>query len=880
MTASPRRVLRGLLPAGLVVFLLGLAALRVQECVRFGDFHADGLFVFNVCQVCHQRGLDPAEWYLPPAAYVFPEMVVTYLACFLTSDAVRAFLLYSFFHYLALGAIVVWTCRLMGLRGREALTTGLAAAVAVAAVGFRFPGLGLQPSCHAGTMLVGVLLIPLTLRLCLAPGRLSAPLLALVAGLGIYSDPLLIVQAVGPLGAACLLLAVVGRLPRRRAVLALLCYGAGAALAWGLGYATARAGVELLSLNTCFSPKQRWANAVKFFAFVVGDALSRELALYALIFLVVSLLCWARRRWLPFAPENAPASDGPAARSARQFVWLSLALSLACTPGGVLWTGIWSVPPHMRYFQNFCVVPPLGIILFLRLQLPRGGLLGQGAALAALAAALVCGAGPAALVPTATGGVTSPTNSGSAGPASGLALSTLRLPYPPLAETLDRLARERGCRFGLSGYWRAKEVTYSSREGVVVNPAVNGVPWMHNHHPDQFLDPDFNSLAIPRYTFVVVTANDPWTDPRQIRQQYGEPEEKVRVGPHEIWLYDRLHNGMFTRFLEARLAARLRRLRPYRAPSSPRALARPKLDVALAHVRGVVSVPPGGELEVRFPGPTTGRLIDLSAFHLDRYEMTFCRGATRLGSVLVPAVPCPGIGYADPGLCSRLIAVPAALRSRPWDRIVLRPLAGQPISTVGHLLVFDEEVAGLVELKERDDLLLGDDRTAVVHLGFHEGLRGRDFSSPPITLGRTFTVEAIVRPSTRPRPDATVLSNHGGYLGLTLERVGGGKEFTATLGGGTGDRELGRLTLQEGAWNYVAIVRGDQEARVYHNGRPITCVAGDVTFSNSPLPLVIGNGNGGDRPFDGEIAEVRVLGHALTEAEVRRNAAVIGERLR
>src|SRR5262249_1584494 len=65
--------------------------------------------------------------------------------------------------------------------------------------------------------------------------------------------------------------------------------------------------------------------------------------------------------------------------------------------------------------------------------------------------------------------------------------------------------------------------------------------------------------------------------------------------------------------------------------------------------------------------------------------------------LLVPSVPWTGACYQKDGIQSRLLSVPATLRERPWDRIVVRPRPKCVNVRLAHVLVFAESIPGLDE---------------------------------------------------------------------------------------------------------------------------------------------------------------------------------------
>jgi hypothetical protein len=270
-------------------------------------------------------------------------------------------------------------------------------------------------------------------------------------------------------------------------------------------------------------------------------------------------------------------------------------------------------------------------------------------------------------------------------------------PYPPLARELDRLARQRGPLRGLGGFWLARSTTWFTRERVIVNPlSPLAGPWFHASNPARFLHEDGEDLRVPDYHFLLMRPGDPFGPPAAaLTLNFGPPAEKITVGSDEIWLYDRLRSLPLDRFLRSRLAERLHARRPFTGPAEPARLARPKTNLTPSDAPDNVALPADGVLEVRFAQPVTGKLLDVGADFHNRLRLDFYRGAERLESLSVPAVPWNGACYEDAGIQSRLLPLPAALRDREWDRVLVRPQPGTGAVHLGHLLVFAESVPGV-----------------------------------------------------------------------------------------------------------------------------------------------------------------------------------------
>jgi hypothetical protein len=657
-----------LVPALLTALLLAAVPLFVRNIVSAGAFSSDDLFVFGTCRGWHEEGFGLAGWHLPPAAYYFPEMAGTYLASAVTADAVRAYTLYSLAFHAWLTLALAWLARQAGAGRRAALLAGLAGTLAVLAAGLAWPHLAKllhRPSNHSGTVPMGLLLLALAVEVGRRPRWPATLALVLVGGAAGFSDQLTVVHYIAPAAGAACLLALARRFPLR-GLLALLAADAAAlalarlgtrALAWG--------GAVLLHLDTTVTPGQRARSLWALARAVCEEPIFQAEAGCALLFFgaAAGYLLWRFLRKRVHA-EPVPGPPVPA------FLCLTTALSLAGMVAVTAVAGVTRDAPPARYFINFVYLPLLLAGWFAGLAAARRGTAGRWA-LGAVALSALLGVGLCLTRSDA---------------------EPLRMPYPAVAEAADRLARERGYRRGLGGYWMARWTTAASREGVVVAPSVRGIPWLHNYYPGGFLHPDPRDLGLPAYHYVVLDEEELATnDPEAVAREYGPPPEVIRGDGFQIWVYGELRAPYLTRFLEACAAARLRRCRPWTGPSSPQALAVPRAIYCPPQARGVTRVPCAEGLDVHFDPPVTGRLLDVAAHHADEYQLSFYRADRLLAEAPVQAAVWTGAAYGDAGLFPRLVRLPEVLAREPFDRVHVRPVAGTALA-LGHFLVFDADL--------------------------------------------------------------------------------------------------------------------------------------------------------------------------------------------
>ncbi|HEY7427780.1 MAG TPA: hypothetical protein VH682_26350, partial [Gemmataceae bacterium] len=266
--------------------------------------------------------------------------------------------------------------------------------------------------------------------------------------------------------------------------------------------------------------------------------------------------------------------------------------------------------------------------------------------------------------------------------------------YPPLAQTLDEMARKYGPLRGFSEFWNAREMKYLTQQHVDVLPVLGcGAPWFHSINPNGYLSDDPHDLSVPDYHFVVFTIGaEGGLDREQIRARYGEPLEILSAEGHDIWRYERMVNRHLDLFLRAQLAQRLVRNKPFLGPAQPASLRKPKRNMTPREERGNIHLQRGEPLTVRFDKPVTGTMIDISGHFLDQYMLLFLRDGEELGTTRVPPVTWTGVenAYCEAGLQSRLVPVPPACHPGGFDEVRITGVGCMPDVTLGHFLVFEE----------------------------------------------------------------------------------------------------------------------------------------------------------------------------------------------
>ena len=681
--------------AFLAILLLLAGLFRVRDQAITDNFNSDRMYCFAIGQDVLGSGYPLTNWHLTGVPYLFPDVTLLLPCMLLSSDLTIGFLIYSLLFYPAMVLALLWLVRQTGVRPLEAWLLACSGMVLVAVAGLSGPSgdaglIWFFPGFHSGAILVGLYLVALVLRsLGRGWGPVSAGVFVLLGGIGAFSDRLLVVQFLAPMALALLLLTLGGVVDYKRLAVHLGLVAGAILLALAIKEWFQSLGFVMLDVENDFDFGQAGVCLATFLHHLPESIWARPVFLVAVpLFLLTGsavIAGWARsvagqRDPATESRDNSGSATASATANCRQSslpgwqrravlaVALIGLLSPLCNLAAVLLTGRYHDQHSDRYLLSLVYLPCLFPGLFLRLAPWKGTRLAGLALPVVIAAFAVCQLWPQA---------------------SGFQWADLQQPYPELVRAVDQLARERGFKRGLAGFWSAKHVAFLSREHVSIKAICgDGRPYLHAENSASFLSPDPRDLTVPQYHFIIVGWEDT-ADPDQIAQHYGEPDETKIVGDHEIWIYHRMRNPDLDRFLRGLLAVKYRRQCRFITPLSPAQLARPKANFSDSDGEDSVQLELGQELEARFAGPVSGRLLDIAAHSSAGYAMTFYRAEAAVGKLVIPPVPWAEGSYNGPCLFSRLLPVPDNLRGRQWDRVIVRPVSGPGPFSVGHLLVFE-----------------------------------------------------------------------------------------------------------------------------------------------------------------------------------------------
>lgn len=679
-------------PVFLALALVLAVVVQSNNYIKGGyAYNSDDLYPAAFCRGALGHTVSMVGFHLPGAPYLFPDLAVLIPLAWVISNVALLHLAYSLLYFAALVAIMTWIARSVGFQGREAFLLAASGTLVLVALHACPPYMGrghgfIIPGSHMGAVLVGLYSTAMVFsRLESSLRWYQAPVFVLVGAVAAFSDKLLLVQFLAPLSLA-LMVGWLFRFVRLKMVLMnavctfLVYWGSLLVknIALRLGFVLLVA-EDHLSFDRCQESLERFLSDLP--VLLQGQWLFLGFVfLYAIVAsLIILAECASFAKTLR---GKSPCSTG----TARNHVFFLAVFTVAAwvsNLSAVIILGIWECSGHERYLLFLCCVPFLftGIFLCsLRWRPVRTIQRVWVGGVTALALYLLAGQLPA------------------------LHLENFQPAYPELAQALDRLAAERGIRFGFAPFWTARKISFLTRADVHILPLVaDGCPFLHADNPNAFLDSDPAALSIPQYQFLIMPLvrdgrdnghdDTEFFDPKRILSEYGEPAEIQIVGQDEIWLYERIGSAMLHQFLNGLLADHCRKMLAFSKPSVPAELGLPKHSYQKASGRGVVPIRADQEVEVQFSGPARGRTLDFSALHQSAFEVQFYRGQVLLGKLEVPPISW-GIAWFDSlALQPRLLPLPASVRDEPFDRAVVRLKDnGNHSSRLGHFLVYQQDL--------------------------------------------------------------------------------------------------------------------------------------------------------------------------------------------
>ncbi|RJP25908.1 MAG: hypothetical protein C4527_16320 [Candidatus Omnitrophota bacterium] len=259
----------------------------------------------------------------------------------------------------------------------------------------------------------------------------------------------------------------------------------------------------------------------------------------------------------------------------------------------------------------------------------------------------------------------------------------IQLPYLESIRRLDQLAETHVFRYGYGGYWYAKSVTVQSRAGVRVNQlhdllnlyhSINNIDWYRYDVHDR--------SRYPLYQFIIT--NDLLKN--EIERRFGQPAWIELCGDMEVYIYNREEDIGFRNYLRHKVD-------PYlHVPVSPLSLRYYKRDGTAwdAPDNVIIQTPEG--LHVSFDPPANGDVLELSTDDNDAYEISFYgkttdsdKEPTCLHRLEIP----PGNGW---GLRAHYVRIPFSFADPGISFLIIKPLSGDKAYSVGHVFIYKDSL--------------------------------------------------------------------------------------------------------------------------------------------------------------------------------------------
>jgi hypothetical protein len=178
------------------------------------------------------------------------------------------------------------------------------------------------------------------------------------------------------------------------------------------------------------------------------------------------------------------------------------------------------------------------------------------------------------------------------------------------------------------------------------------------------------------------------------------------------------------------------------------------------------------------------------------------------------------------------------------------------------------------------ELLLGAEEGAVVHVAVRDGAPLAGFGFAPVAVNPPWSLEMVVKPAAAQRPNAALVGDHGSHLGGFVIHQESPGVWALVVGDGKTYQPILHFGLRPDEWNYLALVRTEDAFTVYLDGAPVASKAvPGLQMGETPLPLQIGNWVNNDRPFSGEVKEIRILGRPLVVSEIAAAAESVRRKL-
>ena len=648
----------------LLPLLIAIGLVTSSQYLIMHVLSSDLLYIVSLYKDLFVDRYSIFGWYVTPAPYFFPDMVMFFPLLWSMPDIGYAFVSYYVLFFLL--CLVVLT-KIASFLNKNifncflcVFSAGLLFVAFVQDVAYVPISEFLLPSAHAGVILIGFALIAISLSaMHKGYSYSSATLFFLLSFLTILSDILIIPQFLLPLAITIFIF-------YRLCFIQLRTFQVTAGLTLG-AYLAAIALIKLIKFTGIFNiPTQTYThdmgirtsfNTLKHFIHDIGYYIINTSNLFAVlaIFLVTSIILLFKQRKYLFSSQRS--REGKSTYFIPFLIIFSF-LSLTITLAALIVTGNWADLGNIRYIQTLYILPLFFLALILAVFNNR---IASWLKLVVFSTVVIFSLRQ--IIPEATT----------------LDAANLRLPYPELTQCLDKLAANYNLQYGYSDYWNAKETTIMSRSKVRVNqlqPNLDIYDWINN--PAWYVNKVGGSEQYPKYQFILTNG----LSKAEIEARFGKPAVQKACPGTEVYVYNRKSDVAFRNFLRLPATITAQQGIPL-SILSPKNLRQYVFNGTNWNAPANVIIPKNGEVSFQVDPPAVSEILEISADSNDTYGVDFFMDKTLLGHLPVSTVP-------KPGMQARYLSLPESMLGKPFNRLVIRPQEGDGSYSVGDIFFYND----------------------------------------------------------------------------------------------------------------------------------------------------------------------------------------------
>ncbi len=658
--------------------MLGIACI-FQKIIHIG-LNSDSLYPVNLYRDLFVDHYGIKGWYLPPAPYFFPDLLLMFISMAVTTDIGYGYLLYAFLYYACFVGVLFKILSYAGDR-MAALCYSLGVYLLLVALqnmasNWTLAWFLFLPTFHAGGLLIGLLLIERILSIMVNGISVwKGFTLFILVFLGTVSDSLVIPHFLIPIVISIFILGFIKNIPLKSAVPSVILIGisTGISVQFLKWFQEGAFGFYVpYFLNQTSLPDFQHESGT--FIALLRDYWYFLLPVEWPYLLIILLLIFFSS--ILFLEHKGKMSFlGKPNRSSNKivlFVVFITFLPVLCSLTAVVYSGVWISVSERRYLLPLYVFPLLSltlILFFLHHRIPR-----RVKTVGIVAVLLLCSI---RILPSALS----------------FQLHQCKLPYPESVQSLDTLANRLDLKYGYADYWHAKRLTIFSKAGLRINQvhqdlmfhwAINNKSWYQR----EINDPD----SYPLYTFIVTNG----LSKDQMLSRFGDPAIRYDCDGLKIYVYNRQEDTAFRNYLRTRVTD------DYHAPAQPNRLQHPKKDGTSWDAKGNIVFDQNEEISVKFNPPAEGNLLELSADNNDEYDIELYSTSEKSDHLFLGRITAPKVLL--PGLQKRYVFLPESLKGHEISKLMIKPGRGDNHYSVGHVFIYEDPYPSIQKTDRPDSV--------------------------------------------------------------------------------------------------------------------------------------------------------------------------------